>query len=285
MFVKFRPDSRLLMAGVNDGTTSVWRIDTQKIQAELVSVYSTALPLDASFSPDGRLVAIGCEKAALLYETSSGQLFGQPIEHQGNVFSLTFDPNGRLITASDPTVRFWDVPSLKTARQTTGLGDVIYSVAYGPAGPLVASGTTDGSTVWTLNPTTGEKLGRPIDHENGLNRNYDSILFSPDGRYVAAKITGVDRAEVRVYEVATGAPVGPSLVHKLSIVDVAFSPDGATLLTGSNQDGDVRLWETVGGRQLWEDVRPGNAGRVLYHPDGRTVFIEDIHGTIRALDA
>ena len=124
-----------------------------------------------------------------LYETSSGQLFGQPIEHQGNVFSLTFDPNGRLITASDPTVRFWDVPSLKTARQTTGLGDVIYSVAYGPAG------------LWShqeqlMAVQFGLLTRRPVRSWVGLSTMrtvlayfHDSILFSPDGRYVAAKIT------------------------------------------------------------------------------------------------
>ena len=58
-------------------------------------------------------MAIGCEKAALLYETSSGQLFGQPIEHQGNVFSLTVTPTDDSSPLRS-TVPFWDVPSLKT---------------------------------------------------------------------------------------------------------------------------------------------------------------------------
>jgi WD40 repeat protein len=46
----------------------------------------------------------------------------------------------------------------------------------------------------------------------------------------------------RFWDAATGRPIGPPLVHKGPVVDVAFRPDGKMLLTGS-ADSTARLWD------------------------------------------
>jgi len=59
--------------------------------------------------------------------------------------------------------------------------------------------------------------------------------------------------------------------HVGPIWDVAFSPDGKTLATGST-DGTVKLWNTATWQELMtlSDTRK-KVGRLMFSPDGSTL--------------
>ncbi|WP_044149444.1 WD40 repeat domain-containing protein, partial [Singulisphaera acidiphila] len=57
-----------------------------------------------------------------------------------------------------------------------------------------------------------------------------ALAFSPDGKLA---LTGSHDRTGRLWEVASGQPVGAPLYHQGPVVAVAFSPDGKTVLTGS----------------------------------------------------
>ena len=65
-----------------------------------------------------------------------------------------------------------------------------------------------------------------------------AVAFSPDGKAV---LTGSLDRTARLWDAATGRPIGPPLAHQGEVIAVAFSPDGKAVLTGS-QDRTARLW-------------------------------------------
>ena len=56
------------------------------------------------------------------------------------------------------------------------------------------------------------------------------MAFSPDGKTV---LTGSSDKTARLWDAATGRPLGLPMKHQDLVRAVAFSPDGKTVLTGS----------------------------------------------------
>ena len=74
-----------------------------------------------------------------------------------------------------------------------------------------------------------------------------SIAFSPNGKTL---VSGSSDKAVRVWDVATGQPIGhPFQGHEAAVTSVAFSPDGQTLVSGS-VDQTVRLWDSITGQLI-----------------------------------
>jgi hypothetical protein len=71
-----------------------------------------------------------------------------------------------------------------------------------------------------------------------------AVAFSPDGKAV---LTGSRDNTARLWEAATGRPIGQPMPHDAELHAVAFSPDGKAVLTGSADvalgNGKARLWQ------------------------------------------
>src|SRR5439155_23530950 len=71
-----------------------------------------------------------------------------------------------------------------------------------------------------------------------------------------------------------GKPVGPAVIHPLGLTQMAFSPDGRTLLT-TGQDRTVRVWAAGTGRQLFAPLKyiEGPTTLFAFSPDARHVLV------------
>jgi WD40 repeat protein/serine/threonine protein kinase len=109
-----------------------------------------------------------------------------------------------------------------------------------------------------------------------------SVAFSPDQKTV---LTGCSDNTARLWDVATGRPLGQPLAHQGPVAAAAFSPDGKTVLTGCS-DNTARLWDAVTGRSLGQALmHEGPVQAVAFSPDGKTVLTGSSDSTARFWDA
>ena len=93
--------------------------------------------------------------------------------------------------------------------------------------------------------------------------------FSPDDlRLATASADGT----ARIWDVASGQPIGDPLQHKNEVVQVVYSPDGSMLATAS-MDGTARIWDAVTGSPLFPPiVHETEVSCVAFHPAGRLLL-------------
>ncbi|MFH5803223.1 WD40 repeat domain-containing serine/threonine protein kinase [Alienimonas sp. DA493] len=98
-----------------------------------------------------------------------------------------------------------------------------------------------------------------------------AVAVSPDGELVAGG-SGFPKGDrtARVWEVDTGRE-RHVFRHPAAVMDVAFSPDGAQLLTGG-ADGIARVFDLDSGEELRQYKGTDVLMDVAYSPDGATVL-------------
>ena len=117
-----------------------------------------------------------------------------------------------------------------TARFDAG----IRCVQYGPAGDVIAAGSSDGR-IHFICAQTGEKILCPL---SGHSHWVLSVAWSPDGTKLAS---GSRDKTVRIWEAATGKQLWQLRGHTDVVRSVCFSSDGKEL-SGSD-DSTVRNWD------------------------------------------
>jgi tetratricopeptide (TPR) repeat protein len=106
------------------------------------------------------------------------------------------------------------------------------------------------------------------------------VAFSPDGKLI---VTG-SANEARLWDAATGLPIGKPLVHSDMVVSLGFSPDGQAILTGS-WDNSARLWDATTGNPIGRPLaQSGFVSSAVFSPDGRTILIGCSDHTARLWD-
>jgi WD40 repeat protein/mono/diheme cytochrome c family protein len=151
-----------------------------------------------------------------------------------------------------------DVKLIAPARQT------LQSAAFSPDGSLLALGGY--RTVKILDAAT-QKVLRALD---GMPGNANSVQFIAGGEQLMA--AGGEPGlfgEVRIWNVADGAPLRTIRGHKDCLYDAALSPDGATLAT-AGYDQQILQWNFSTG-ELLRTLSGHNAAvyDLEFSPDGQ----------------
>jgi WD40 repeat protein len=115
------------------------------------------------------------------------------------VFSLAFSPDSQLLasTSCDQTVKVWGLASGRRLGSFSGIPDEGRDSALSPDGRTLAVGVgtykpgvpaSDGAIV-LYDVATGSELRRLTGHTDRV----DSLVFSPDGKFIASGSADGDR--------------------------------------------------------------------------------------------
>jgi WD40 repeat protein len=249
------------------------------ISAAAMHTYISALPLA---SPDALLYknyvteSVAERPRVVLMPWSCVQTLRG---HDKPVQSVAFSPDGSQIASGslDQTVRIWNAQTGHVIGEPFRGHDMVWSVAWSPTSPRIASGSGDTVVVWDTN--TRERVALLERHEYSIL----CVAYSPDGSRL---VSGSRDGEIHIWNADTGELVGKPLVgHNNCVNSITFSPDGKQIASGSF-DTTVRIWDVQTGQAIGEPLQ-GHTGwvfSVAWSPNGSLLASGSYDHTIRLWD-
>lgn len=318
--VAFHPKGHTLLTASDEPLTRLWKAATDLTDAQQFhhnsQVFTHALSPDRKTLATGTE-----KKQLWLWDLESGKKPDPLNGHNDEVWTCAFSPNSATIYSGsrDSTVRVWnratrtsselsldpkfrvravvrspDGNTLLIARGNVADGqavlvdartgevqralvedNVVWAAAFHPDGQICATASEGTALIHNLKwepaepalPLGGGDRGRVV-----------ALAFSPDGQRL---LTGSTDRSVRLWDVATGEPVGEPLMHSSATWAVGFSPDGQTILAGG-RDGRLRFWDTATGLSICSiRAHQGAIWELSWPARGRDVFTASADHTVQ----
>lgn len=256
---RWSPDGSKVAVTINN-TVEVWDATTEQVVHVLRG--HTDFVASVAWSPDNSMLATASsDQTVKLWSATDGTLLHILSGHNDSVTAVTWSPDGSQVVSSglesEPSLFVWD--PITGDLLFTHSGGTIVDMAFSPDGQRLALSS---SLVFSI--IDGESLAPIVQSprvECCANQMY-SIAWSPDGNTLA---TGSINGLVTLWDASTAQMLMQFMTNRyyqpdsrdvdnlaLSWVrDVAFTPDGSTVLSVSG-DGTVREWQTATGILIQE---------------------------------
>jgi WD40 repeat protein len=237
-----------LATGGGDNFIRLWSVP-QELPQMLAG--AAASPTAIAASADRQwLAAAGADGTVQLFNLPQRKLVRQWKAHEGLIRSMDLfvppapeaeneQPASLLATAGeDGQVRLWrlDAAAPPLAQWTPGLAP-LRTLAFSPNGQQLATGAENGAaTIWSVQVPPPRTL---VSAEGGAT---SLSTISRDGKKLALAAQAGGRAAIVVRDLDSGKVVRTLLGHEAPITSLAFSADGAKLISGS-EDKTARVWD------------------------------------------
>jgi WD40 repeat protein len=266
-------------------TTELWDVAADRtLGKSFTSSYWPGRPADASapfvlpfgVAPDhSTFVVPSGPRTLALHDAVSGEPFGPPLAHDGDVLGAVYGPDGKtLLTESAASgkapraFRLWRVTTGKVIRtwpvparpgEPTSRPDALadWPFAFSPDGKTLLTASADGRPeVHLWDTATGEPRAAPLPQPARVT----ALAFSPDGKHFATAGGAVRVWDARQYRLVAGP-----LAVAAELPQLGFSPDGRVLV--AREAAVVRGAVTTPGRKawLWEAATGRPIGQPITH--------------------
>jgi WD40 repeat protein/mono/diheme cytochrome c family protein len=257
---RFSPDGKLLAVSGGSpgrfGELQIWDVEKRQMKLSLMLGYDTCY--GASWSPNGKMVAVGCpDNTTRAFDVETGKQVLFSGAHNDWVLDTTFSVNSdHVITVSrDMSMKLVEVATQRFIDNITSItpgalkGGLICIERHPTKDELLCGGSDGAPKVFKMIRTQARQIG---DNAN-LIREYGAmpgrvfgVTFSPDGSKIAAASSSDGVGQIRVYKADDGAVLWQVDVPEGGMYAVDFSPDGSTVVAGGF-DGDIRLLKAADG--------------------------------------
>jgi WD40 repeat protein len=266
--------------------------------------------LGTTFNQDGSRLAALTQSHIYILDTETGELIGERISNSDLDGVAIFSADGtQLATTNNKFVRLWDLTSGEMAGELVGHAKTVHSLAWTPDGNQLVSGATaeDGESgeiiVWDV--AAGEVVRRfgaehsravtaLIFNEDGSllladaakeaiiwdfasgtpqhvieSTHFASATWSPDDALIAF---GLNQGRTSVYDAVNFNELYQVEDQRITILDVAFSPDSSLLYTLDSDGSIYKRDAATGQKQLAAEGFAGRLGTGVWSPDGATIW-------------
>jgi WD40 repeat protein len=208
----------------------------------------------------------------------------------------TISPNGKLAFTAGRSksgnpfheIAMWDLIS---GRKLKSIGEIrdTKAMAISPDNRVLAagggqSGANAGLRLFDI--ATGKLIKEIAVNRNPTDHDIYCLAWSPDGQFVATGsefMSNYDRQNrlVRIWDINRGSLVQAITDHAADVRSVAYSLDGAFLVSGGF-DG-INIWDVKRGKQV-RFIEEKDVRHVVFSPDAQRVASSTYSGEIRIWD-
>jgi WD40 repeat protein len=275
----FSPNGRLVATiGADRARHRVWVFDSRS--GRLLHVLPRIGVTGATFSPDGRLLAVASYHGTSLWRPQSGRSVRLLDDGGGKVNEAVFSPDGSLLATAgeDGAVRVWTVADGDRLYYFTGHTNPVLAVAWSPDGRFLADASLDRTA--HISEVEGVQVGERVATLGGHRAGLTSIAYSPDGHSL---VTGSADGTARVWDARAEQELQPLGAHPGGAVTASFG-SGGRLVISAGRDGTARIWDVRRRRLLHTLRHPGPVNDARFSPDGRLVVTVGSDGRARLWD-
>ena len=233
----FHPSTNLLTVCFSNGVFSIFELPSF---ANIHTLSIASSPISTvTINKTGEWLAFGSSKTGqlLVWEHASESHILKQSNHSDSLTALSYSPKSdRIITgARDGNIKIWDVNSGFHVATFTEHSSAITASQYSKRGNVLFTSSLDGSVrAWDM---LRYRNFRTFTAPTRLS--FSSLAIDPSGEIVCA--SSLDSFDIHIWSVQTGQLLDQLSGHEGPIPTLAFTPDGATLASGS-WDHTIRLW-------------------------------------------
>ena len=272
-------------AGKNHSFISLWETATGK---ELWHTPGRSQPLfSVAFSPDGKTLVSGGVQSdpekgegqgeIKFWDAATGKEPGELLGLSSRVGCVRFSSDGKYLASmcgGGPLI-LWDMKAANGPRRVWEVPDIGWNAAFSPDSRRFAWCTRQAIRTIELPPRKDRhELGGHTGGMPTLTAPIPIVAFAPDGKTV---VSAGDR--VRIWNADTGEELRASPQLLTYCRAAALSPDGKTLITGS-QEGTL-LWDLTSMKVLRSITSSADwPFNLALSPDGKSLVaaIEHVSG-------